>query len=129
MEEGWAHLLSPEALTPEELAGYAAARGGLLFRYSAELLGGDTSPAIEAAGEAWALVDLARHSTESADVEAALAAARARTGPRRWASALRPLGMLAALARRDAEAERPRWEPHGAPRRMLRMLRHRLTGH
>jgi phytoene synthase len=128
MEEGWASLLSPDALTPEELDHYAARRGGLLFRYSAALLGGKSSAGIEGAGEAWALVDLARHSTEAADVEAALTAARARRGPGRWPSALRPLGMLHALARRDAEPQRPRWERHGAPRRMLRMLRHRLTG-
>jgi hypothetical protein len=36
--------------------------------------------------------------------------------------------MLAALARRDAEPGRPQWEPQGAPKRMLRMLLHRLTG-
>ena len=29
---------------------------------------------------------------------------------------------------RDAEPERPRWEPQGSPGRMWRMLRHRLTG-
>jgi hypothetical protein len=32
------------------------------------------------------------------------------------------------LARRDAEPGRARWETQGAPGRMLRMLRHRLTG-
>ncbi|MEA3030313.1 MAG: hypothetical protein QOG13_1638 [Sphingomonadales bacterium] len=126
MEEGWTNLLSPEPLTPPELLAYAAARGDLLFRYSARLLGGGAAPA--GAGEKWALVDLARHSANEADADAALAAARALPSPGRWPARLRPLGMLAALAVRDADPARPHWEAQGAPARMLRMLRHRLTG-
>jgi phytoene synthase len=73
------------------------------------------------------LVDLARHSTDAADAEAAVAAApTARAW--RWPARLRPLGMLAAVAKRDLEPKRPRWERPGSPGRMLRMLRHRLTG-
>ncbi|MEA3017362.1 MAG: hypothetical protein QOI38_2084 [Sphingomonadales bacterium] len=128
MEAGWAVLLSPDPLGPSDLALYASARGGLLFRHTARLLGeAAPSAAVEAGGAAWALVDLARHSASEADCEAAVAAARA-LQPWRWPSRLRPLGMLVALARRDAEPDGPRWEPQGAPRRMLRMLGHRLTG-
>lgn len=128
MEEGWSVLLAPDPLGADDLARYAAARGGLLFRHSARLLGaaGGTEP--ERAGEGWALVDLARHSADAGDVEAAIAAARERAAPFRWPSRLRPLGMLAALARRDAAAA-PAWEVQGAPGRMLRMLRHRITGY
>lgn len=125
MEEGWTLLLSPDPLGQGDLDRYASARGGALFRLTARLLGGD--PPDPAAGEAWALADLARHSSSPADVEAALAAARKRTAPR-WPSRLRPLGMLDALARRDCEPGRSRWEPQGSPGRMLRMVRHRLTG-
>ena len=127
MEAGWSALLSPQALEPEDLDLYAAERGGRLFRCTARLLGVpefDAAPA----GETWALVDLARHSGNQPDADAAIAAARARFSDRRWPSRLRPLGMLAALARRDAEAGRPRWEEAGAPGRMLRMIGHRLTG-
>jgi phytoene synthase len=127
MEAGWTLLLTPDPLTPEELDLYAKLRGGLLFAYSARLLSG-AGDEVEAGGEAWALIDLARHSGSEVDAEGAVAAARAR-GEGRWPAQLRPLGMLAALARRDAEPERPRWEEQGAPKRMLRMLRHRLTGH
>lgn len=127
MEEGWATLLSADPLTPEGLQAYAAARGGLLFRYSARLLGGGESGA-EAGGEAWALVDLARHSADPEDSGAALRAAQERQVPRSWPSRLRPVGMLAMLARRDSERGAERWEPQGAPARMLRMLRHRLSG-
>src|SRR3954470_13427363 len=39
MTDGWDVLLSPEPLTADELSLYAHARGGLLFRHSAWLLG------------------------------------------------------------------------------------------
>jgi phytoene synthase len=127
MEEGWAALLSPDPLTAEDLGLYASARGRALFELSARILGAggfDAGPG----GEAWALVDLARHCANSADCDSALEAARQRIARERWPAALRPLGMLAALAARDAEPARPHWEESGSPRRMGRMLRHRLTG-
>ena len=126
MEEGWSALLSPEPLEASDLETYAAERGGRLFRLSARVLGVD-HPDLENAGKAWALADLARHSNET-DADAALATLRALGPPSRLPPALRPLGMLAALARRDAAPGRPRWEPQGAPGRMWRMLRHRFTG-
>lgn len=124
MEEGWAVLLSDAPLTQDELDTYASRRGGRLFACAARLLGGSG----DCSGEAWALVDLARRSGNETDREAALAAARLRPVPRRVPGNLRPLGMLGALARRDAEPGRPLWETPGAPRRMARMLRHRFTG-
>jgi 15-cis-phytoene synthase len=128
MEAGWAVLLSPGPLSAADLRLYASARGALLFRCTARLLGEAASmPAVEAGGRAWALIDLARHSADAADAEAALSAA-ATAAPWRWPAPLRPLGMLAMLAVRDAEPGRPRWERQGAPRRMLRMLGHRFTG-
>jgi phytoene synthase len=128
MEEGWAALLSDAAPGGVALGDHAKARGGLLFRYSARLLGGAGEEA-ERAGEIWALVDLARRSADAAEAEAALAAARDRAAPAaRWPRPLRPLGMLAALAARDLDPQRARWEAQGAPGRMFRMLRMRLTG-
>ena len=126
MEAGWALLPGDEPITREDLEAYAAARGALLFRFTARLLGGgvDAGPA----GEAWALVDLARHSTEASDAEAALTAASARRLPRRWPKGLRPLGMLAVLAQRDIKRGLARWEEPGSPPRAARMMRHRLTG-
>jgi phytoene synthase len=126
MERGWTLLLTPDPLTPEELATYASSRGGLLFTLSARLLGG-SGDSVATGGEAWALIDLARHSGSEVDAEAALAAARSKSRGH-LPTRLRPLGMLAALAHRDAEPGRPRWEEQGAPGRMLRMLRHRFTG-
>lgn len=128
MEQGWAMLLSPEPLGQPELRRYAEGRGGRLFHLSARLLGGGEDEAVDQAGEAWALVDLARRSADPAETEAALAAARDTPEAGRWPRRLRALGMLAALARRDSEPHRPPWEAQGSPRRMARMLRHRLTG-
>jgi 15-cis-phytoene synthase len=126
MEQAWLVLLGPASLTATDLSDYAS-RGRRLFRYSALLLGGDLGAEQEQAGEGWALVDLARHSSK-ADAEAALGAARARLRPALWPRPLRPLGMLAALAARDVERGLERLEPHGAPPRIARMLRFRLTG-
>jgi phytoene synthase len=130
MEAGWTTLLSQEPLTPGEIHDYATARGGLLFRYAGLIMGATTTAEMERGGEGWALVDLARHSNP-ADAEAALAAARERFAEAeklRWPSALRPLGMLARLASRDALRPLAELEPHGAPARMWAMLSHRLTG-
>jgi phytoene synthase len=128
MEGGWTVLLGQDSLTLDDLNRYAATRGGLLFRYSGTILGRTPSEEMERAGEGWALADLARHSN-STDAAAALEAAKERfSRPIRWPSRLRPLGMLAALAKRDAQSALETLEPHGAPKRMLRMLRHRITG-
>ena len=125
MEAGWAVLSEPGSLSAEDLDLYAQRRGGRLFAAAARLLGaGEEEVAI--AGEAWALVDLARRSSNEAEKEAALAAARVRGGPATWPAPLRPIGMLAKLARRDAELGRVGRQ--GSPGRVLRMLRHRLTG-
>ena len=126
MEQAWPALLRPGPLTGGDLEDYAG-RGRTLFRYSARLLGGELGAEQEKAGEGWALVDLARHSNQ-ADAQSALVAARARLGPVSWPRALRPLGMLAVLARRDAKRGPGRLEPPGAPPRIARMLRLRLTG-
>lgn len=127
MEAGWAALPSAETLGADDLDAYARGRGGRLFRYTARLLGGDLE-GLEEAGEAWALVDLARHCATRGDSDVALAAARERRIPAYWPSRLRPLGMLAMLAARDAEPDRTPWEARGAPGRMWRMLRHRISG-
>ena len=75
---------------------------------------------VERAGEGWALADLARHSGDDEEGRAALAAARDRlAGDQSWPSALRPLGMLAMLARRDVERGPGLFEPQGSPGRML----------
>lgn len=129
MEEGWAVLLSDQHLTSSDLDAYGAGRGALQFRYAARLLGSQGDAGIEQAGEVWALADLARHSGNDEDARSAVDAALARAVPLHWPSRLRPLGMLAVLARRDLEAGPGQWPAQGSPGRMLRMLGHRLSGY
>jgi 15-cis-phytoene synthase len=126
MEEGWAVLLSGRMLTGEEMRGYASARGGRLFRLSARLLGARDF-AVEQAGSLWALADFARHNASPEEANAAFEAVEPGAAVR-WPRPLRPLGMLAALARRDLERSGASWERQGSPARMVRMIRHRLTG-
>lgn len=127
MEAAWTVLLSPDPLTAADLDTYAA-RGRLLFGLSARLID-KAQTNVERAGEGWALADLARHSGDDDDSAAALAAAKDRLAEdQSWPSVLRPLGMLAMLARRDIARGPGIFEPQGSPRRMWRMLRHRLTG-
>jgi phytoene synthase len=128
MEEGWTLLLSDDPLTQAQLEHYAFARGGLIFRFSARILGGSGGEQVERGGEAWALADLARHIGSKSERDAAFDACRARLGTERWPASLRPLGMLTALAARDADWQAEASEIPGSPRRMLRMMRHRLTG-
>jgi len=122
MEEGWLMLLSDDALTTDELDLYAAKRGGLLFAYTARLLGDSDFP-VAGAGEAWALADLVRHSRRVDEIRTPL------PGPKtKWPRRLRPLGMLAMLARRDLKNIGQGPEKSGSPARMLRMIRHRMSG-
>jgi phytoene synthase len=127
MTGGWEVLLADGPLGAADLETYAAARGGALFRHSARLLGGSDFP-VEGAGRLWALADLARRSTDPAEARAALAAGSRYAEALQWPRRLRPLGMLAALARRDVARGPSRCERPGAPARMFRMLRHRLAG-
>jgi len=126
MEAGWAELVSEEPLDGAALALYAEGRGATLFRLSARLLGVPDF-AVEAAGRRWALTDLARRSGTAAEAGAAIAAAPG-GDDRHWPSQLRPLGMLSVLTRRDLVRPIGTWERQGSPARMLRMLKHRLTG-
>lgn len=128
MTVGWEHLLADQ-LTPEDLVGYSELRGGLLFRYSAELLGSSSNEDVEAAGMIWALADLARRSSRADERSTALELAKSSSAPKaRWPTRLRSLGMLAALATRDAITGGEALERQGSPARLLRMLSHRLTG-
>src|SRR5688572_8775091 len=92
LEQGWAVLLSADALTSEELARYAGGRGKVLFELSARLLG-EVPSFVSVAGKRWALVDLARHSGEP-DAASAMGRARAFPADPEWPARLRPLGML-----------------------------------
>lgn len=125
--EGWYALLQP-SLDADDLARFARERGGRLFAESANVLGASFD-GLESAGAAWALADLAAHSSSEELAAAAREVAgniAGEAGPARWPVALRPLGALTAIARRDLRrgvAGRP-----GSPSRVARMAWHRITG-
>jgi phytoene synthase len=128
MEEGGSPSWAMSRSSPDALDLYAARRGGLFFACAARLLGGSTD-GVEAAGEAWALTDLARPQHRASRRGSRLLPRRGSAAlPRRWSRALRPLGMLSVLADRDRSPRINELEPPGAPPRVARMLRHRLTG-
>lgn len=128
MAEGW-HALLGQPLDRADIERHARERGGRLFALSARVLGEAGEQWIERAGEGWALIDLARRTSDGANQALALDMARAvfaSEPPRRWPRASRPLGALAVLARSDARGgDLPR---RASPARVARMLRMRLTG-
>ena len=106
----------------------ATGRGGGLFRALARQ---DSAPDWRtAAGQVWALWDLAGHVEDAALADAALALARTQlplVADARWTSAWRPLRIAFTLARQDVLAGRG--APRGMPRGLaLRLLRIALVG-
>lgn len=128
MIDGWEGLLEE----PADLTRFATDRGGRLFAMAGRVLGEGTGPVdLDAAGGLWALADLARHSSSEGGASEALSAACVRVPAAtavRWPGRLRALGALTVLAARDVGRGSGRIEPAGHPRRMVRALRHRLTG-
>lgn len=130
MVEGWEVLIDDPECGPEALVKHGRERGARLFALAGRVLGGEAAW-IAQAGEGWALVDLARHMSEAKRIDAILEAAREpleRVGGRRWPRALRPLGMLAVLARRDARRGAAMLQAPASRGRLLRVMLHQWTG-
>ena len=120
-EPAWRALLSDPPFSDELLGLHAEGRGGKLFASAARLAGVAPEPWLHAAGEAWALAELAQAARGEVGTRSTLLAAerRASVGTRRWPRALRGLG---ALYHASAGGER-------APvRRLGRLLLHRYSG-
>ena len=128
LETGWLRLFDPFPWTAETSEAIWV-RGNLLFGIGARLLE-RSDDRVQAAGGLWALVDAARHCSDSESrrmlLEQALKFGRA-LGRKRFPRPLRSLSMLAALAIRDCHRGEP-FEPEGTPARALTMLRHRIGG-
>ena len=120
MIDGWEALLD-EPLDADAMQRFASARGGGLFAAAAVVLGGE-HPRLQAAGEGWALADLADHLRDPDRATLARRHAGMRLAGAfrpRWPRRLRALGALALLA---YEGEQ------GPPQRIGRLLWHRATG-
>lgn len=127
MVDGWDVLIEEAQLDEPALRRFGEGRGGTLFALAATAMGGDPSPAIRAAGAGWALGDLAAHLSSAAEAELARLVARdqLRQGfAQPWPSTVRPLGMLAHFARMDLEGG----SSAGSPKRLMRVVWHRLSG-
>ena len=124
--EGWEVLIEAQALDRNALMTFAASRGGTLFAIGGDLLNVPVDPA---AGEGWALSDLARHLAN--DDEAAIARQLAQdrlSVKRRWPRPARSLGAVAAIASMDLALPPGAAPPIGSPRRVARLAWMRLTG-
>jgi len=130
LAEAWEAFEVADPLDIAALDAFAGDRGGRLFALAARVLG-TSDPRTEMAGRGWALADLARHLRRDALAEAARTAARQALeilGAGAWPRRARALGALAHLARMDLAVPADAPVPHGAPRRVARLLWHRLTG-
>lgn len=120
MVDGWEALLG----APVDLAAFAGGRA-LLFPEAALVAGACDD--VRAAGEGWALADLAR---TSGDAVLAVRAGEAAAAPlrtaaaQRWSPAGRFLGALVHVARADLAGT----PAAGSPRRVGRLMWHRLSG-
>jgi hypothetical protein len=116
--DGWRTLLGPEMPAPDELAAFAEGRGYGLFG----LIAGRDGEDMRMAGAAWALWDLAGHTSDPALAAAALESARfylAQVPVLPRAAAPKPLRLLHRLAVSDIHAGR---EPAGFEGRHYRSL-------
>jgi phytoene synthase len=127
MTEGWEALLAP-VLDSDAIERFSLERGARLFVAAGRLLGTDDQR-IAVAGQGWALADLLQRLGDAAGrtlarVRAAELLDQALVG--RWPKQARALGAMAVSARFDVSADQP---PPGSPKRVGRMLLHRLTGY
>lgn len=129
ISEGW-HALLQEPLEEEEIRRFGTERGGRLFALSAEILAGEIPDGVKMAGSAWALADVARRSRNSGiGILARSVAGESLAGIpiKDWPAALRPLGALFVVARRDLRSGAAKGR-QGSPGRVARMAWHRMTG-
>lgn len=124
--EGWEVLIEAHALDRNALMNFAASRGGTLFAIGSDLLNVPVDPA---AGEGWALSDLARHLANEDEAAIARQLAQDRLSvKRRWPRSARSLGAVAAIASMDLALPPGAAPPIGSPKRVARLAWMRLTG-
>ena len=115
LEDGWAALLDEQPEMPR-----VAQRGQRLFGLAGRLLGA-TDAQLSAAGRMYSVTDAARRGHfQLGQSEGGVSM--------RFASALRPITALAALAARDMRRGGPPFEPEATPGRAWTLLKHRWTG-
>ncbi len=124
--DGWEVLVVEETLTDAALRSYAAGRGAGWFQLAARLLG-DAPGFVEAAGEGWALADLAGHVSDPKTAARAGELAREVLAPAMrsaWPVRVRALGAMTRIAWFEVSGG----PAAGSVPRMLRLAWHRLSG-
>lgn len=128
MIDGWEVLVVEPEIDVQGLRDYAAGRGGGLFRALADAA--ELPDWLMAAGQVWALWDLAGHVGDDALAQAALELARdivPQVDDACWTRALKPQRIAFTLARQDVLAGKG--APLGIPRALAwRLLRIALVG-
>ncbi len=127
MTEGWEALLASD-LDAAAIDRFGIDRGGRLFSAAAAVLNVQ-DPRIARAGQGWALADLSDRLTDTAARELARSSAvtlldAALRG--RWPARARALGAMALSARSNIATTPTR---QASPKRVGRLLLHRLTGY
>lgn len=123
MVDGWEVILGDDPLDDDALRAFAAGRGGQLFEALATVCGADDRQ-VRAAGEGWALADLAANLSRPEDAVRARAIAAERLGEAmraRWSREGRGLGALALMARFELESG-------SGFAKLGRLVWHRMTG-
>ena len=126
---GWEVLVEEEHLEADALRRFGEGRG-TLFVAAGRALGAMGDPLLKA-GRGWALADLAGNLSapeEAAEVRAQARPLLASATQARWSPGGRALGAMAHLARMDLALPDGTLPPIGSPRRVGRLLWHRLTG-
>ena len=127
---GWEVLVEEHRLDGDALIRFAEGRGSL-FAAAGRVLDAASGDPLAAAGQGWALADLARNlksPDEAAAVRALAVPLLDRALRTRWSRRARALGALAHRARLDLASPADVPLPLGAPSRVGRLLWHRLTG-
>lgn len=126
--DGWEMLIG-ETLDGVALKQFGEGRGALFVAAGAAM--GAKGDPLAQAGQGWALADLARHLGSESEAGAARTLARpllhAATAVR-WSGRGRALGAMTHLALRDLDLPAGEAPPIGSPRRLSRLIWHRLSG-
>lgn len=117
--DGWLVLLDDPPYAEAQLQDYANGRGGGLFAAAGILAG---NAADEAAGQGWALADLARHCSHRPSSELADRLARHyldRANVRSMPATLRSFALLAHFAKKDSHKNVENKCKNGSPIRII----------
>jgi 15-cis-phytoene synthase len=122
--EAWGEIIGGE-LDSDALERFSV-RGRVLFELAGRVAGASSHDRLGRAGEGWALGDLARGLSDAGEAQAARSRAQAALDEAlrmQWSRNGRAMGAMAHLARLDLAGS-----AIGSPRRVARLLWHRLTG-